>query len=631
MTHVSTDVAVRSRHASPRQAPWGPITLRRMSFTLALYAGVLLLAGGMLQWDARAELSAVALGLAFPGGGFLAWPAADWGLVFCASSFAAFLLSLVLWFATGNVLLPFAVWGGAAFAAGLGASEGAAIAPALTFAPFALLAVAAGAAGLIVLRGHAGLARRRAPDATAAPIHMPAEAQPHRDEIAIEDLQRLRLLLDRSLQRIERFEGFEWVDQFQTAAVRYQLNAMAYALAIAGHVHLPAFDGYLLTAQRNLVRKQLNRRVWRYWQLENLWGNLRAGADPIGRDNIMFSGFLAAQIAYARGATGLRDFDAPASLTFEHRGRRHAYSQAALVELLTQRYRRAPYGLLACEPNWIYPLCNVITATAIRASDAQYGTRRWEEIAASFRHHLEREFISSDGRIVPFRSSLTGMAFPGLGGAVMQAFPCLFLNAVLPDIAQRQWQRLRAGLSEQNLRRAMWPVDVGNYRFSRASSYAASAAAAIEMGDWELAKLLLQHLDVECPLQRAGGVAHRAHASLWAHAIELIARLGHAGALRSLVTAPRVRTGPFIKQANYPDVLVAKAEARDRELVTVLHPGEGRGYKQITIAGLAPSSSHVIDWGEAHTFDADAQGEARLNIPLMGRTMLRIHPARGGA
>jgi hypothetical protein len=577
----------------------------------------------VLQWDARPEISTFALGLTFPGLGFLAWSHSDWAVMLCVGSLAAFVVAVALWFATGNVLLPIAVWLGAAVAASGLANSG--LAPALKFAPLGLLAALAGGAIFVVLRSHAGLARRRNLDIRVLAL---VEPRPAHDEIALEHLQRLRLLLDRALQPVERFDGFEWVDQFQTAAVRYQLNAMSYALAIAGHVHLPAFEGYLLAAQRNLVRKQLDHRVWRYWQIENLFGNLRAGGDPIARDNIMFSGFLAAQIAYARGATRLRDFDAPASLAFEHpSGACYRYSQPALVELLACRYRQASYGLLACEPNWVYPLCNLITASAIRAADAQYGTHHWDGIVAEFRHHLENEFIAPDGRMVPFRSSLTGMSIASIGGTVMQTFPCLFLNAVLPDLAQHHWQRWRDGVPENDIRRAMWPIDVGNYRFSRASSYAASAAAAVEIGDGEIADLLLRHLDAECPLQLVGGVAHRANASLWAQAIELIACLGRAGALRSLVTTPHPRTGPFIKHADYPDVLVAKAHARDGQLTAVLHPGEGRGYKTITVAGLEAGASHVIDWGEAHSFEADGHGEAQLNVPLMGRTVMRISQA----
>jgi hypothetical protein len=439
----------------------------------------------------------------------------------------------------------------------------------------------------------------------------------------------MRLLLDRALQPVDRFDGFEWIDQFQTAAVRYQINFMSYALSLAAHAYLPAFEGYLATAQRNLVAKQLDHRVWRYWALENLWGNLSSNRDPIARDNIMFSGFLAAQIAFARSGLGMADYDAPMSLRLEHpTGAVFRYSQPDIVDLLARRYKTAPYGLLACEPNWIYPLCNVMTASAIRAADVQYRTRQWETIEASFRHHLETDFISADGRLMAFRSSLTGFGTPAVGGAILQSLPCLFLNATCPDIAERQWRRVRHDLTGPYQRRFLWPIDVGNYRLSRASSYAATAAAAVELGDGAIADQLLKRLDAECPAQLVDGVMHRAGASLWSHAAELIARLGQADRLRTLVTKPHERTtaNPYIKCADYPDVLVAEARVDRGELRAVLYPGGDAGYKPLTIAGLTPSATYRIDNMPEHPFSADASGAAKLCLPIVGRTALRITP-----
>src|SRR5712672_1450328 len=44
------------------------------------------------------------------------------------------------------------------------------------------------------------------------------------EELTPRDLKLMRFLLDRALQPVGNFDGFEWLDQFQTAAVRYQLN-----------------------------------------------------------------------------------------------------------------------------------------------------------------------------------------------------------------------------------------------------------------------------------------------------------------------------------------------------------------------------------------------------------------------
>lgn len=624
----------------PRASLWGPVTTRRLMRAVAVYGGLLVIAYALVALATDPALRAMGLGLAFPGGGFLALAEAEGTLPFlmlslCGVSVVAFVVSLVVWFATGNVLLTPTIWIGTAIASA-GATlflsvEHRAPWPTLDLLPLALLATLAAGIGFTVAANGRSAGQRRRLNELTAPLaaRVPAEPVPHRDEISLDDLKLMRLLLDRALQPLERFDGFEWIDQFQTAAVRYQVNFISYALSLAGHVHTPAFRGYLHTAQRNLALKQLDHRLWSYWRLENLWGNLSTDANPVRRDNIMLSGFLAAQLAYARTANHLCDFDRPGSLVFAHpSGRTYSSSLPELLDTLARQYGAAPFGLLACEPNWVYPLCNAITATAIRAGDVQWDTRLWETISSSFRHHLETEFITPAGRLVPFRSSLTGWAPSCVGGAVMQAFPCLFLNSVLPDIAKRQWLLVREDLSDAKLRRALWPVDVGNYGFSRASSYAATAAAAVEMGDGEVAGRLLRHLEEDCPLQASAGVAHRARASLWSHAVELMARFGQTDGLRSLVEETRAPSGPFIRDAAYPDVLVAKARSNRGALSAVLYPGAGAGYKALSLGGFAPRRGYrlAVD-GTTYMFDADANGEARLNVPLHGRTGIEIVPA----
>ena len=484
------------------------IARRRIAQTVLGYASLLTLALVVVHLSQRLDIAALALGIAFPGAGFLTWimpdgSASGFALLLCAGSVALFLAALVLWFATGNVVLPGVVWIGAAVAASSLMTPSATFAahpPPLLLAwiPAALLVGLASAAGLAAFTAHRGAAWRARFDSEAQSSAPPAAPQPPRREIALDDLRRVRLLLDRALQPVERFDGFDWLDQFQTAAVRYQVNFVSYALSIVAHAYLPAFEGYLAAAQRNLVAKQRDHRMWRYWALENLWGHLRAGRDPIVRDNIMFSGFLAAQIAFARSGLGIADYDAAGSLRLEHSsGASFAYSLPEIIEVLARQYRSAPYGLLACEPNWIYPLCNLITASAIRAADAQYGTRHWDGIEDKFRHHLETDFTSADGRLLAFRSSLTGLGTAAAGGAGMQALQCFFLNAIFPDLAQRQWPRVRHALTGPRQRRALWPIDVGNYGLARASSYAMTAAAAAEMGDTEIAKRLLDLLEAE--------------------------------------------------------------------------------------------------------------------------------------
>jgi hypothetical protein len=567
------------------------------------------------------ELQAFALGLAFPGAGFLHWATSEQCLaavLALAIAMLLFALALVAWFATGNVLLLPLVWLGAAGAAANPAWFGLRTDAVATPWGVALPLLLPPAGLMLIVAMRLRRPRRVGEPALPLPPAMPVE---RRDEIEHDDLLRLRLLLDRALQPVDRFDGFEWRDQFQTAAVRYQINFMSYALSIARANYLPAATAYLNEAQQRLIEKLGNKRLWRYWALENAWGNLRPGRDPVPRENIMFTGFLCLQMALSNTET---------TLALRNRGQVwRRYDLPQIADLLAAQYQAAPFALLACEPNWVYPLCNLITACGLRTADGLHGRGRWDSVAARFRAGLLREMTTSAGDFVPFRASLIGVAAPArLGGAVMQAFPCLFLNALYPDLAAEHWERFRDQLGQQDWRRAFWPIDVGNYGFSRASSYAASAAAAVEMGDGEIATRLLDRLEDECPSRTVGGVTHRERASLWAHDLELVARLGRKDGLRAMVATPAAtgHAGPSLVEAPYPDVLIARARCSGASLDLVLHPGSDATAAPITLAGLLPNRAYTTGFGEVPGFTADAAGRAQLHVPLRGRTVLSVKP-----
>jgi Linalool dehydratase/isomerase len=382
--------------------------------------------------------------------------------------------------------------------------------------------------------------------------------------------------------------------------------------------YLPAATAYLQEAQERLLAKLGDKRVWGYWALENAWGNLRVGRDPVPRDNIMFTGFTCLQMALSGTS---------AALTLRDKGETwRRYDLPEMADILATQYRSAPFGLLACEPNWIYPLCNLITACGLRAADSADGRRRWDSIAERFRASLLREFTTGSGDFVAFRSSLTGIAPAAVGGAVMQAFPCLFLNALYPDLAEQRWERLRQRLAKQNWRRAFWPIDVGNYAFSRASSYAASAAAAVELGDGETARALLATLEDECPSVTMEGVTHRECASLWAHDLELAARLGRHNGLRATVQADARHPGPILTDAPYPDILIARATSDGTSLDLVLHPSGNATGARIAVAGLRPNRDYRTGLSEVHVVQANEAGQVQIDVPLRGRTVLSIAP-----
>lgn len=629
----SAEITIQTTAPYPIAAHWraSKATIRQFKI-LSAYAALYCIAIATLSLTPHSAGHALALGLLFPGGGF--W---QFSTILGSTTALLFILSLIGWFATGNIIAPGLIWAASFCAAPILVPQNFAVDQGwnvstlvLVTAPPILLLVYAASRATQRRIGH------RERDHFNTAIQMPAPAFEQvspQTEVSVTDLQRQRLLLDRALQSVEKFDGFEWIDQFQTSAVRYQLNFLSYALSITQAAYTPAFKGYLHTAQDNLLAKQQDPRIWTYWKLENMWGNLRTCADPIARDNIMYSGFVAAQITYRNNAISYPYTDSTKGLNCHAKnGQKFDYTLDALIDVLHAQYVDGNGDLLPCEPNWVYPLCNAITASAIRAHDTAAAQQSWLAVRDGFQRSLETDYLTPGGRFIPFRSCYTGIAPPLIGGAVMQAFPCYFLNATLPEIAQRQWMRLHDEMKHKDWRRALWPIDVGNYNFSRASSFTATAAAAREMGDHDTANHLLDLLDEDCPAQNHGGVLHRPKASLWAHANEMLARSGtHNSLQRIAVTQRRLSDkalSPYLHDISYPDILVAKAITSNGRLDLVLYPGTGSGIKSLSICGLRPSTEYKISMAVDAVFVSDPKGNARLNLPINGRTPLRIHPSQ---
>lgn len=634
MTSHHTDIVL----LPPYERLFGPVTQARIVRLFLIYLIMLGAGSALLLLSNHDQLHILGMGLILPGGGFLAHADICTAggishLLAAAAGMAAFGFSLLIWFGTGNILAPPVAWLGMAVGAATmrhGAVRAASIDLVFTGVGIALVALA------VAMAARFALARRQRKIDNAylasqtdrlSHIFDAANDDGQAPEMSLDHLRRLRFALDRALQPLDQFNGFEKIDQFQTAATRYQLNFLAYGVALTQARYTPAFRGYMHEAQIALLDKQAQHQVWSYWKLENLWGNLQADPDPIARENIMYTGFVALQMALFSASTGRRDFSEAGRFTLAHpSGRRYTHDAGSLVRRLEHEYTTSPYYLIACEPNWVYPLCNTIGASAIMAFDAQHGEQRWSSRAHDFRHHLEAEFLDGLGRYIPCKSARTGLALPAIGGAMPLAMPCFFLNVVAPDLARRQWLLLRRQLFGHDgafRRRAFWPIDTGNYGFSRASAYSATALAAAELGDSAVYAACMNALEAECPSVLKDGVIHRLRASVWAHGVELMARAGTRDGFRQVIGDPRAVAGPQLDSLAYPDILVASAHAGDDGLRAVLH---AEGVHTIGLTGLQAHAQYLAN---EIAVTADAGGKASFSMAFAGRTNLHVR-TRGG-
>ena len=617
----------------------GPVASARMRRFNIGYAVMCLfgLMPSVLGWSE--SMQAFGWGLWFPGAGFIAL--GGWAPLATALTIILFGLAFIAWFGSGMIVAPVIVWLGAAAIAG--ASVGDTVWPAaywlvptmtvaiLLFLTFRARRDFAQQLGKCAERNAYLPAAYRA--MRAAQTQQPEQIQ---HELDITQLEHLRWVLDRALQPIGELNGFTKIDQFQTSALRYQLNFAGYTLALAQRHYTPNFHGYMSEAQRRLIEQMLQPKVCNYWRLENAWGNLTFDADPVGKDNIMLTGYFGLQVCLYMNNTGDRRYEEPGSLTFKVSEKlQFPHDIHSINQSLLDNYDRNydEYCLYPCEPNWIYPACNLYGASSLTAYDVVFDTNHFGSLREQFTEKLETEFVTPAGGIVPLRSQLTGHALP---------FPApdpanvLLTSPTLPELAERYWTIARhENIHEEDgaLRVELVDphVDFGNYTRSSFLTFESLLAAATELGDDAASTAIQAALDTEHGVQREDGRRYY-KASTLANMSYVRTVIGFKNAWRDAVSTPipeTALTGPLLQDVNYPDTLVARAVSNGSNLEMVLVATGESGVHKLSFARLSPGQTYSVT-GEniSEELVSDNQGKATLEIPANGRQQLELSPRK---
>jgi hypothetical protein len=637
---ASSSLEIDDPRLPPTRGMTGPVTAARQRRTWSIY--LTLVATGALPWifGASAGWQAAGIGLWLPGAGFLAvggW----WTLLFPLILFL-FIASIVAWFWAGVVLAPVTVWGGSAIAAGL-LAEGATWVPAPFLAGAVAVTIGMAFRSRNLKKAEAGVARAKKREAflssSMAEVAEQSRAQPDptQRELDGDQLAALRYLLDRCLQPVGSFDGFTIIDQFQPAALRYQINHMGFALAIAQAAYLPNFRGYMGLAQRNLIEKYLERKVWDYWIYESCWGHLNfTNWDPAARDNIMLTGWFGAHVGGYMLASGDRRYLEPGSLTFRLNAKtayRHDFT--TLVRSVVDNYESAEFGHYPCEPNWIYPICNHYGMLALATSDALLDTDHVSNILPRWLEKLDTEFTDSSGSIVGLRSQHTGMPVPFPVGESGYSY---FENSFAPARARRLWAIARREIAslirdEPDGPRMVMPgagLDAGHYKSGHTASYASYLIAAREFGDSRVAEAAIRGLEADCKPVRDSGVLAYTMGSNISNASAIMGLLMETGDFRRTFTHganSAALAGPMIETLDYPEVLVTRAWSDGVRLEAVFLPGASPGRRTIGLSHLSPGKLYLVDGAVEGHVEADGDGHGTFSINLDKRVEVRLRPA----
>ncbi|KAL3474483.1 hypothetical protein BJX99DRAFT_260415 [Aspergillus californicus] len=588
-----------------------------------------------------ARIRAASLCFLFPGAGLLT-VASPLPLFTFVLIWVLFLASLFLWFACGALVFPVFIWLASAVAAGLVVQEPPSMAASSTVILLPLILFAA-----VRIRGRrqaADAIRRRDLHNTHLTEYLQslsdsatASAAPGTRELDLQTLRFAQWFIETGLLPVDDWSRHTVIDQFQTAALRYQLYQTVYSLQAYQCHYAPNYSGALGEACRNAIHKAQCEKVNSFWKWECMWGKLNFHDwNPIKKDNIMVTGYYGLAVALYEANTRDYRFRATDSMLFVvDKLHRYKTNLNNVVRAIFLNMRQSKFTLYPCEPHWIYSSCNLFGLNALVVADRTLDTDHSTKVRADFQKSYNENFCEVDGSIIPIRSTITGFAVPGSIGIAGNCMASVLASPFLPGIGHRAWGLVRRKAvkydEEGELHLELHSedkIDPGNYNQTEGVSRVLCGQAAAEFGDTQVRDDCLHQLDtIFHPIQQTPtGSLYNRGLSVFMQGRALEARLWGPQDWANMVKhgVPNIcHEGPLLESALFPQVLVAKAWSPEgKTLELVLYNGLDPGEFEVTFSRLRPGASYVLTSGSECI--ADKQGRASSIVHIEGRTGLTL-------
>lgn len=322
--------------------------------TLIQYITLVALASAGWKKLPYAAGRAACLGLIFPGGAYLSNPSILNVFLFLLTV-AFFPISFFIWFASGALLAPLLNYV-TPIAIGAYINRSAII---FEHALYVDIAIACSVI-LMFFTISVNLAAQNTKKREERNEYVPtlaaeiAERTPlpsNEREIDLETLRFVQYFMELGLQDFDDWRGFDVIDQFQTASLRYQLWEIVYTLGTYQSIYVPSMRGKLCEAQTNAIDKSLTQRVMNYWKWESLFGHFSTNYDPVEWDNIMVSGYILKALAIYTNNTGDMRYAEPDSMVFQiTKNNQFKHDIHSINKHLLRNWDKHPYTVFPCEP-----------------------------------------------------------------------------------------------------------------------------------------------------------------------------------------------------------------------------------------------------------------------------------------
>lgn len=432
------------------------------------------------------------------------------------------------------------------------------------------------------------------------------------------------------------------IGQDDFGGYRFQLAYMAYALALA-HVHrLPAAPGLFKGTFERLIEKMLLPEVWMYWRDASRGGaifnahladQLREEWDPVVRDNIMYSAYVASMALLYHYLFDDDRYARPAALRFRHWSffwggaeKRFDYDENSLTDRIYWQMVENGYLGVACEPNCIFQICNQPAILAFRLRDLLHGGSVAEEVTRGY-EQAWRDFgrLDADGHynVMVLADSRTVLANDAKRPWV-DAWCGTLMNAWNRDFVREHYPRqIRDFLvpgteGKLAVRPAPLREVMGQRVVADSCDFGWVATWASEMGDRPVLDGLLAHADRHmAPIWRDGALSYprnddetdaEGHATLMepltGNVLLGYARLNVPDGLWKLYNEPLDRerfAEPLVDDvATDVDVAEARYDRASRSLrLTVRRREDRRGDGVVALRNVDESATWTLPPGSA--------------------------------
>ena len=300
------------------------------------------------------------------------------------------------------------------------------------------------------------------------------------------------------------------------SALRFQIAYMAYALALAHVNRMPAAPVLFRAPMDRLITKLLSVDCWIYWSyvstgngfFNKSLGELPQQWDPVAKDNIMYSAYVQSAALMYHYLFRDAKYAEPAALTFEVKsmfwggnGERFEYDERLLNDIIY--WQMAEMGCLgvACEPNYIFQVCNQPNILGFRMHDLIYGGNLAGEATAGYVQAWQNfGMVTDDGHFqtmvqVHERTPRTPPDSPG-----MDFWLGTLLHSWYPEFVERHYPSQIERSVQDGPEGTLWIKPIAGPGKPGGATLPAldlswAAACATEVGDIDRATRLLAYAD----------------------------------------------------------------------------------------------------------------------------------------